>query len=55
MIALHAGPRPLVMGVVNVTPDSFSDGGQFDTTDAAKHSQRPPATGAKSGAVQTDC
>ena len=27
--------RPLVMGVVNVTPDSFSDGGRFDTTDAA--------------------
>jgi dihydropteroate synthase len=28
-------PRPLVMGVVNVTPDSFSDGGRFDTTEAA--------------------
>jgi dihydropteroate synthase len=28
-------PRPLVMGVVNVTPDSFSDGGFFDTTEAA--------------------
>jgi dihydropteroate synthase len=28
-------PRPLVMGVVNVTPDSFSDGGLFGTTDAA--------------------
>jgi dihydropteroate synthase len=27
--------RPLVMGVVNVTPDSFSDGGRYDTTDAA--------------------
>lgn len=27
--------RPLIMGVVNVTPDSFSDGGQFDSTDAA--------------------
>ena len=27
--------RPLVMGVVNVTPDSFSDGGLFGTTDAA--------------------
>lgn len=24
--------RTLVMGVVNVTPDSFSDGGRFDTT-----------------------
>ena len=27
--ALHWGPRPLVMGVLNVTPDSFSDGGRF--------------------------
>lgn len=32
-------PRPaLVMGVVNVTPDSFSDGGQFfDSDSAVKH------------------
>jgi dihydropteroate synthase len=29
-------PRPaLVMGIVNVTPDSFSDGGKFLDTDAA--------------------
>jgi dihydropteroate synthase len=29
-------PRPtLLMGVVNVTPDSFSDGGRFATTSAA--------------------
>jgi dihydropteroate synthase len=27
--------RPVVMGVVNVTPDSFSDGGRFLTLDAA--------------------
>jgi len=26
---------PLVMGIVNVTPDSFSDGGQFPDSDAA--------------------
>ena len=26
---------PKVMGIVNVTPDSFSDGGQFDQVDAA--------------------
>jgi dihydropteroate synthase len=26
---------PLLMGVVNVTPDSFSDGGRWDTPDAA--------------------
>jgi dihydropteroate synthase len=30
------GPAPvLVMGIVNVTPDSFSDGGRYLTTDAA--------------------
>jgi dihydropteroate synthase len=27
--------RPIIMGVVNVTPDSFSDGGQFLDPDAA--------------------
>jgi dihydropteroate synthase len=27
--------RPAVMGILNVTPDSFSDGGQFASTDAA--------------------
>ncbi len=27
--------RPLIMGVLNVTPDSFSDGGQFDTIASA--------------------
>jgi dihydropteroate synthase len=27
--------RPRIMGIVNVTPDSFSDGGQFDTTERA--------------------
>lgn len=27
--------RPAVMGIVNVTPDSFSDGGRFATRDAA--------------------
>ena len=27
--------RPRIMGIVNVTPDSFSDGGQFATTQAA--------------------
>jgi dihydropteroate synthase len=27
--------RPLIMGIVNVTPDSFSDGGQFLTSHAA--------------------
>jgi dihydropteroate synthase len=27
--------RPRLMGIVNVTPDSFSDGGRWDQTDAA--------------------
>ena len=27
--------RPVIMGIVNVTPDSFSDGGSFDTTERA--------------------
>ena len=30
-----AGGRPLVMGIVNVTPDSFSDGGDYADADAA--------------------
>ncbi len=29
------GERPAVMGIVNVTPDSFSDGGRFLEADAA--------------------
>jgi dihydropteroate synthase len=33
--ALAKRLQPLVMGVVNVTPDSFSDGGQFATRDQA--------------------
>ena len=32
---LFAGPLPVVMGVLNVTPDSFSDGGQFIAPEAA--------------------
>jgi dihydropteroate synthase len=38
---LALGPRTLVMGVVNVTPDSFSDGGRyFDSGDAVQHALR---------------
>lgn len=32
---LLVGERTLVMGVLNVTPDSFSDGGRFSTMDCA--------------------
>jgi dihydropteroate synthase len=30
-----AGPKVLVMGILNVTPDSFSDGGKYDRLDPA--------------------
>jgi dihydropteroate synthase len=33
---LKTRPWPLVMGVVNVTPDSFSDGGRFAQPEAAR-------------------
>ena len=32
---LHFGRRPLLMGIVNVTPDSFSDGGKYFSVQAA--------------------
>jgi dihydropteroate synthase len=32
---LEVGRRTLVMGIVNVTPDSFSDGGRFFDPEAA--------------------
>jgi len=39
--------RPLIMGVLNVTPDSFSDGGRFlDPAAAIAHAQRLAADGA---------
>jgi dihydropteroate synthase len=39
--------RPLVMGIVNVTPDSFSDGGQFANTQrAVEHGLELVAEGA---------
>ncbi len=39
--------RPLVMGVLNVTPDSFSDGGKFlDTNIAVRHARAMAAAGA---------
>ncbi len=32
---LDLGKRPLLMGIVNITPDSFSDGGRFFNPEAA--------------------
>jgi dihydropteroate synthase len=53
MSFLQCGPfklaleRPLVMGVVNVTPDSFSDGGLYvDAKQAVAHARRLVAEGA---------
>jgi dihydropteroate synthase len=51
---LRCGPhtldlsQPIVMGVLNVTPDSFSDGGRFiDSAQALEHAQRMLEAGAQ--------
>ena len=47
LASLLAKRRPLVMGVLNVTPDSFSDGGRyFDPPVAIAHAKRLAAEGA---------
>jgi dihydropteroate synthase len=39
--------RPLIMGILNLTPDSFSDGGQFnETRTALQHAQQMIEAGA---------
>ena len=44
---LLALERPLIMGILNVTPDSFSDGGRFlDPSGALDHARRMIAEGA---------
>jgi len=44
---IEIGPRALVMGIVNITPDSFSDGGRHDSTEAAvNHALKLQADGA---------
>ncbi|RJR48298.1 MAG: dihydropteroate synthase [Deltaproteobacteria bacterium] len=44
---LLKAPHPLIMGVVNVTPDSFSDGGRFfDATAALAQARALAAAGA---------
>jgi dihydropteroate synthase len=41
------GRRTLIMGILNVTPDSFSDGGQYNSVDrAVAHAKRLVAEGA---------
>lgn len=53
MYALQCGrfslplDRPRIMGIVNVTPDSFSDGGRYDSVaKAVAHAERLVADGA---------
>lgn len=44
---LRIDHRPLLMGIVNVTPDSFSDGGQYvDSQAAVRHARDLVAQGA---------
>ena len=44
---LNLAPRPMVMGIVNVTPDSFSDGNRyFDASSATTHALRLVEEGA---------
>jgi len=46
-ITLELGRRTLVMGILNVTPDSFSDGGRYMAVDAAvDHALRMAEAGA---------
>ena len=46
-VAGFAMDRTLIMGIVNVTPDSFSDGGTYaDTTSAVEHGRSLAAAGA---------
>src|SRR3954464_3206699 len=45
--SLELGKRTLVMGILNVTPNSFSDGGQFFERDrAVEHGLRLLSAGA---------
>src|ERR1700756_2900903 len=45
--SLQLGPRTLIMGILNVTPDSFSDGGLYFNSDKAiEHGKRLEQDGA---------
>ncbi|CAH8767922.1 dihydropteroate synthase [Paenibacillus dendritiformis] len=45
--ALTLGQRTLIMGILNVTPDSFSDGGRYNRVDAAlRHAEEMLEAGA---------
>ena len=39
--------RPLIMGILNITPDSFSDGGKYFSAESAlAHARKMVADGA---------
>lgn len=45
--SIELGPKAVIMGVLNVTPDSFSDGGRFEKVEAAlAQARRMTAEGA---------
>ncbi|MDO5707055.1 MAG: dihydropteroate synthase [Andreesenia angusta] len=45
--SLNLGERTLIMGILNITPDSFSDGGKYDELDnAVKHAKKMAEEGA---------
>lgn len=47
MLEILQGPRPLIMGILNVTPDSFSDGGDFlEPREAVRRAEGMLADGA---------
>jgi len=47
-LSILSHPAPLVMGIVNVTPDSFSDGGRWTSTEqAVEQAMRLVAQGAE--------
>lgn len=46
-VSLGLGERTLIMGILNATPDSFSDGGRFNSVDkAVEHARRMVEEGA---------
>ena len=45
-LSVDAAARPLVMGILNITPDSFSDGGKYHMLDTAlSHAEEMIAAG----------
>ena len=45
---IELGKRSVIMAIINVTPDSFSDGGRYDTVDSAvEHALQAVADGAE--------